>query len=120
VSNKITWVTNRPPTENDVDYLDRILIQDFVQGTKQKNRSITLKAYFENLKEGHPWAVTKSRRKLRPFQLSMAEHVKTEQCGSCRFYRNGECRRCAPSPDWGGSWPQPMDNDWCGEWEARQ
>jgi hypothetical protein len=71
MSNKITWVTNRPPTENDVDYLDRILIQDFVQGTKQKNRSITLKAYFENLKEGHPWAVTKSRRKLRPFQLSM-------------------------------------------------
>jgi hypothetical protein len=114
------WITDRSPTEYDVDIKDCIMIPEFRAGLVQEAVSLTLQDYLRNFKEGQRWCHSNRKRKLHSIQTDLSESLTVEQCGSCRFYRNGECRRCPPSPDWGGSWPRTYDNDWCGEWEARQ
>ena len=115
------WITNRPPTEDDVDIKDCIFVPEYKPGIKRKTQSVTLDQYFSIFKDGHPWRRTKRGRKHKPNPVEQNQLLiaMPEMCGTCRFYRYGECRRRAPVEGWGGSWPQPMDNDWCGEWEAK-
>jgi hypothetical protein len=43
-----------------------------------------------------------------------------QRCGNCLYYWRPECRRRSPDWQWGGSWPQPMSTDWCGEWAPQE
>lgn len=43
-----------------------------------------------------------------------------QKCGNCHYFRFGECRRRSPDWQWGGEWPAPMSNDWCGEWAPKE
>lgn len=109
------WITDRAPQAVDLDIEGMIQIPAQLSNLAASGgRSVEL-ALWAN---GTPWRHTKRRRAAQSKQLQLA--TTTETCGACRFYRNGECRRHAPAKDWGGSWPQPMSIDWCGEWEARK
>ena len=110
------WITDRAPQAVDLDIEGMIQIPAQLSNLAASGgRSVEL-ALWAN---GTPWRHTKRRRAAQSKQLQLVTTT-TETCGTCRFYRNGECRRHAPAKDWGGSWPQPMSNDWCGEWEARK
>jgi hypothetical protein len=116
------WITDRPPTEDDVDIKDCIFVPEYRPGIQQKAQSVTLDQYFSIFKEGYPWRATKRGRKHKrnPIKQNQLPITMPEVCSACRFYRNGECRRRAPVEGSGGSWPKATDNDWCGEWEARK
>ena len=114
------WITDRPPTEQDVDIRDCIFVREWRDGLLQEKQSVTLQHYLTTFKDGHPWCHTSRKRKRSKEQNNQMTLIADQSCCNCRFYRNGECRRRAPVEKWGGSWPQPMSNDWCGEWEARK
>ena len=110
------WITDRAPQAADLD------IEGMIQIPAQPSNLAISRGHDVELDCWHPgvpWRHTKRRRAAQSNQLQLATTT-TETCGTCRFYRNGECRRHAPAKDWGGSWPQPMSNDWCGEWEAHK
>jgi len=106
------WRTT-PPSQSDLDINDQIMIpRSLPSFLGSSGTTIHISQY----KDGTEWRPTKRTRKQNKAQLLISV---SEACATCRFYRNGECRRRAPVEGWGGSWPQPMDNDWCGEWEAK-
>jgi hypothetical protein len=56
-----------------------------------------------------------------------------QSCKTCKYLYESQCHRYAPKPmiwhspcgDGCGEnpefiWPEVLDADWCGEWEARQ
>lgn len=107
------WITDRAPTAADLDIEGMIQIPAQPSDlASSSGRSVELACWTA----GIPWRHTKRRRAYQSKQLQLA--ATAEACGTCRFYRNGECRRHAPAVGWPGSWPQPMGNDWCGEWEG--
>ena len=109
------WITDRAPTTDDLDVDGMIQIPAQLSNLAASGgRSVELACWTD----GIPWRHTKRRRAAQSKQLQLTATIET--CGTCRFYRDGECRRRAPDKDWGGAWPQPLDKDWCGEWEARK
>jgi hypothetical protein len=117
MSNTYKWITDRSPTEYDVDIKDCIMIPEFRAGLAQEAVSVTLQEYLSNFKKGQRWCRSNRRRKLHTIQTDLNESLTMEQCGNCRFYRRGKCHRRAPS---GGcaEWPLSLVSSWCGEWEA--
>ena len=107
------WITDRAPTRNDADVNSRVEI------ARSPGGDSSVQVNWKMVAVGTRWRPTKHWRAPQVEQMPI-DTTTTETCGTCRFYRNGECRRHAPAKDWGGSWPQPMSNDWCGEWEARK
>jgi len=128
------WITDRPPTEDDIDVKDCIFVPEYRAEIKSKAQSVTLEQYFAIFKEGHPWCRTKRPRKCgsctaNQNQLNLS--AEPPFCANCRFYDpfsgsiQGICRRYAPKPTTGDTehssafWPEVIDSSWCGEWEAK-
>ena len=107
------WITDRAPTRDDADVNSRVEI------ARSPGGDSSVQVNWKMVAVGTRWRPTKHWRAPQVEQMPI-DTTTTETCGTCRFYRNGECRRHAPAKDWGGSWPQPMSNDWCGEWQARK
>ena len=127
------WITDRPPTEDDVDIKDCIFVPEYRPGIQSKTQSVTLDQYFSIFKDGHPWRRTKRERKHKsnPKAQSQLCIPVVQLCSSCRFFdplygaRQGICRRYAPKPTTGDKehssafWPEVVDCSWCGEWEIK-
>lgn len=115
------WITDRAPTRDDADLNGRVEVVSWTARSPGGDSSVQVN--WKMVCAGTRWRPTKHWQAPQVEQMPIV--VITETCGTCRFYRNGECRRHAPAKDWGGSWwggswPQPMSNDWCGEWEAHK
>jgi hypothetical protein len=51
--------------------------------------------------------------------------LREQNCGNCRYFRGGQCRRHAPRPEhrehwqrW--DWPKTYIDVWCGEWAPQE
>lgn len=49
----------------------------------------------------------------------------SNSCENCNYYREGSCRKHAPSPAGVGAsrmarWPLVDKKDWCGDWDATE
>ena len=126
------WITNKRPTDLDADLAGLIQIPKMPQDLANSGgKSIALARW----DEGTPWRPTHNRRPSKPRQLKLIQspHVKT--CKVCRYWQKwakpgGACHRNSPQvvllyadiddAEHFSVWPGTDDDDWCGEWEARQ
>jgi len=119
------WITNRPPTEYDIDLFDCIAIPT-PAGRKSKSMSVSIDLY----REGTPWHHTTKRRKnkfRKSKTVKQSSLFQRSPCVTCSYYDNGVCRRRAPvaqvlpaqGGEWVLGWPTVAETDWCGEWEAQ-
>lgn len=124
MTNYYEWITDRPPTEYDIDVFDCIAIPS-PAGRKSKSMAVPIELY----REGTPWHHTTKRRKNKLRKSKAAKQVTLFQrgsCSTCIYHDNGICRRHAPiaevlprEGEWVMAWPVVAETDWCGEWEAR-
>lgn len=86
------------------------------------------KAACDPINEEQPrMLIQKETGRVYPWTESLAARPDMEevnglkQCGACRFYLRGECRRFPPKiGDMNQTrWPKPGAMGWCGEWAAR-
>jgi hypothetical protein len=135
MSSTYKWITDRSPTEHDVDVKDCIMIPEFRAGLVQEAVSLTLQDYLRNFKEGHRWCHSNRKRKLHTIQTVQPPTEFMKMCASCRYWQKrakpgGDCRRNSPQAELVrvdlldiervSVWPGTDDADWCGEWEACQ
>jgi hypothetical protein len=130
VTGAYKWITDRSPTEYDIDIFECIAVPS-PPGRKSKSISIPIQLY----KEGMPWhCTTKPRKnKLRKNNANNQHNLfQRGTCLTCSYYDNYFCRRHAPvaevlpknwktsdGSEWIMQWPIVAEADWCGEWEAK-
>jgi hypothetical protein len=120
------WISDRPPTRDDADKESRVELAKYPEGNS------CVQVNWQQVGAGARWRPTKHWQD--PVMANQLPMGITKYCASCRYWSGqgkdfeGFCRRYAPRPhgtvppgkEFIVLWPTTWDDNWCGEWEARQ
>jgi hypothetical protein len=120
------WISDRPPTRDDADKESRVELAKYPEGNS------CVQVNWQQVGSGARWRPTKHWQD--PVMANQLPMGITKYCASCRYWSGqgkdfeGFCRRYAPRPhapvppdkEFIVLWPTTWDDNWCGEWEARQ